>query len=747
MGTKQLRSLVISLGLLLPTAASAQWALNGNPVCTATGAQDGIDIAGNGLGGAVMVWQDGRVAFGDIYARQVEQFGAVEWTSNGIPLCTAANGQLDPSVVHDGFGYLLYTWEDYRNGNADIYGAITDRLGNIFTPGDGFVISTGAGSQQHPVLTSNEALGVGYVAWTDTRNGNNDIYAQAFNVGNYDFWTTGGLAFCTNASDQNGPAIAPDGGDGAIVVWQDFRNGNYDIYAQRAGLGNNLMWAADGVAVCTQASAQLSPMIVSDGVGGAIIVWLDHRHGTFQNALYAQRINSAGVPQWTATGVAVAVSTDLIILPQIVQDGNGGAIVVWQDERNIATTGSDIYAQHISSAGVTNWAVNGAVMCSAPFAQSSVSIAPDGFGGVIAAWQDFRSLGPTDVYTQRMDGFGTPMWTANGALVCAATGNQFNVQVAQSGFSAIMAWEDRRTFGTTDTDVYTQRIETGTSLYGYPLPYITSIVDVPNDEGGFVRITFRAGDGQVSGEFEVYNLHYHGGDVVYVAPLTGSSSYTFDVLNTGVGIPNTYYLTTYTDYGLTSNFVAGTSLDNLAPPAPTLAGARNGADVDLSWNVTAPDIDHYVIQRSDLGDFVVTGTSYTDVGVPLMELNYRMHAVDIHGNSSNNSNQVTISTPTGIGDTPMAPKVLTLLPNSPNPFSASTSLRVGVPKASTVRVEVFDVAGRRVAVREAGQLSAGWRDVVFDGRDDRGQALASGVYFYRVSAGGETHTRKMVISR
>jgi len=45
------------------------------------------------------------------------------------------------------------------------------------------------------------------------------------------------------------------------------------------------------------------------------------------------------------------------------------------------------------------------------------------------------------------------------------------------------------------------------------------------------------------------------------------------------------------------------------------------------------------------------------------------------------------------------------------------------------------------------QLPAGWRDVEFDGRNDNGDLLASGVYFYRVNAAGETHTRKMVIGR
>jgi hypothetical protein len=74
-------------------------------------------------------------------------------------------------------------------------------------------------------------------------------------------------------------------------------------------------------------------------------------------------------------------------------------------------------------------------------------------------------------------------------------------------------------------------------------------------------------------------------------------------------------------------------------------------------------------------------------------------------------------------------------------------LRVGLPKASDVAIEVFDVAGRRVRSELTATLAAGWRDIDFDGRDAVGQTLPSGVYFYRVRAAGETITRKMVIAR
>jgi flagellar hook assembly protein FlgD len=88
-----------------------------------------------------------------------------------------------------------------------------------------------------------------------------------------------------------------------------------------------------------------------------------------------------------------------------------------------------------------------------------------------------------------------------------------------------------------------------------------------------------------------------------------------------------------------------------------------------------------------------------------------------------------------------------VMQNRPNPFGVSSSFDLGLPTASSVHIEVFDVGGRRVASHALGAKPAGWQTVTLDARDDAGQPLASGVYFYRVHAAGQTLTRKMVIAR
>ncbi|HER42930.1 MAG TPA: T9SS type A sorting domain-containing protein, partial [Candidatus Eisenbacteria bacterium] len=83
----------------------------------------------------------------------------------------------------------------------------------------------------------------------------------------------------------------------------------------------------------------------------------------------------------------------------------------------------------------------------------------------------------------------------------------------------------------------------------------------------------------------------------------------------------------------------------------------------------------------------------------------------------------------------------------PNPFNPVTTVAFGVPRPGRVRIAVYDIAGRRGAVlvdrfMEAGEFTARW-----DGRDERGRAAASGVYFARMTMDDFSATRKMVLLR
>ncbi len=82
------------------------------------------------------------------------------------------------------------------------------------------------------------------------------------------------------------------------------------------------------------------------------------------------------------------------------------------------------------------------------------------------------------------------------------------------------------------------------------------------------------------------------------------------------------------------------------------------------------------------------------------------------------------------------PESFALLPCQPNPLRGGTTIRFGMPSASTVRIEVYDLAGRRVRTIQDGPLAAGFHQRTWDGSDDGGREVSTGVYYVRMTAGG-----------
>jgi hypothetical protein len=90
---------------------------------------------------------------------------------------------------------------------------------------------------------------------------------------------------------------------------------------------------------------------------------------------------------------------------------------------------------------------------------------------------------------------------------------------------------------------------------------------------------------------------------------------------------------------------------------------------------------------------------------------------------------------------------LTLYQNHPNPFNPQTVIRFYVPEAQDIFLDVYNIAGERVARLAEGKTEKGYHEVVWDGRSSSGTVCSSGVYFSRLKAGKSTISRKMVIMR
>jgi len=665
---KRLLSLFLHLSLL--SSALSQWSSDptlNNPICTATSQQYTTAITSDGSGGAIITWYDNRNGLAsDIFAQRISSAGINQWTADGVAISTAAETQTEPKIVSDGSGGAIITWYDFRNAtNNDIYAQKINASGSVQWTADGVAISTATDDQSSPQIVSDGAGGA-IIVWGDYRSGvDNDIYAQRINSAGVPQWTANGVVISAASDNQSAPCIVSDGTGGAIIAWADNRNGPWvDIYAQRINGSGAVQWTANGVPICTLMYFGFTtriPQIVSDGAGGAIIVWNDPRSGA--DDIYAQRINASGVVQWTTDGVAICTASGSQSQPTIAADGSGGAIIAWQDFRNGSHL--DIYAQRINASGAVQWTVNGIGVCTTTDNQSSPQIL-ESAASVILAWNDSRS-GNTDIYAQKLSTTGTAQWTADGVPVSTATGSQSSPLLTSDALlGAIVAWQDARN-GTTNFDVYASRVFS---------------------------------DGSLPVQIQSFTAQLLPGNLHVLLEWRTIS----EINNYG------FYVQRRRD-----NEVQWTELQGF---------------VQGHGTTTEPQYYSYV------------DNTITETGL----YHYRLRQVDLDGTSHlTGAISINVSSVTSADES--VPRVFQLQQNYPNPFNPATHIPFSVrgsgfegSGSEFTSLKVYDILGREVRTLVNENLQPGSYEVTFDA-----SGLPSGVYLYRLTAGGFTATKQMLL--
>lgn len=359
----------------IDAAGRVQWTPDGVKVCIEKGDQYDPRLISDNQGGVMIAWYDRRSGkHYDIYAQRIDAEGKALWTEEGNAVCSVPGDQDHHLIIPDGQGGAILAWQDRRSGiHYDIYAQKIDAFGRIQWSRSGVAVCTEKYDQRNPRLVSDDKGGAIFV-WQDKRKGSHyDIYSQRIDGKGEVQWTANGIPVCTAENSQYEPQLAADGKGGVIITWQDYRKGsdcNYDafekqtdfdvqvcrekqlhdwnIYAQSLDSGGRAMWAANGVGICAAQVDQFKPQVVGDGSGGVIIVWRAPDRENDHN-IYAQHLDSAGTVSWPSKGIAISNAVGSQFDPQLVPDGNGGAIASWYDKRN--ERHFDIYAQRIRSVG------------------------------------------------------------------------------------------------------------------------------------------------------------------------------------------------------------------------------------------------------------------------------------------------------------------------------------------------------------------------------------------------------------
>jgi alpha-tubulin suppressor-like RCC1 family protein len=410
-------------------------------------------FAADGAGGLLVAWQDGRNgAFCtpgfqgdcDVYAQRLGVDGKPRWKNGGVPVVTAAGNQSDIALVADGTGGAILVWEDPRPPQCcrlfaqriDAYGAPAWIL-------DGVAVSPPVSVVIGPMGSVPELVGDGsggaIVAWINEQV---DPVTESSQLTLQRIGADGGLVWGSPGVEVGAPShfafykMAPDGMGGAVLAY--FRPAGipgvpaFDIVGQRVLADGRVAWGAAGIVASAAAGVAINPQVASDDTGGVIIAWQQEPdtddadcfgvHGGCD--IFAQRISGDGATRWQGGGVAVSTAAHSQHSPFLVADGEGGAVIAWQDcrrypARDTCMSSMDVYAQRIGAGGGVYWAADGAPLAKALGNQgrhtgtpllSVLRGAADRAGGIVFAWPDGRLFfcdpsfpgSDCDVFAQRV---------------------------------------------------------------------------------------------------------------------------------------------------------------------------------------------------------------------------------------------------------------------------------------------------------------------------------------------------------
>jgi hypothetical protein len=398
-------------------------------------------------------------------------------------------------------------------------------------------------------------------------------------------------------------------------------------------------------------------------------------------------------------------------------------------------------------------------------------------------------VGSSDVFFVEFDANGVYRWST----IAGGSSSDFGLAVAAGAGNRLVAggyFQNTMNLGGTDL-VSAGGLDAYLATFGEngPLPVISKVTDVGNDQGREVKVRFlRSGKDDTVGvppvvNYEIYRrdaappglssgapslpargaagnrpdasgglLRDDGWTWVATVPAHGKASYAVDVptigdstLTLGQYFSTFFVRATKDDPAVfyDSPPDSGYSKDNLAPGVPQNFLLNAG---QLTWSEsTDPDFRFFTVYGSNTTSFANS-----------VLINYTIaHALDVHAAtypyyfvtatdfSGNEGRPALAHNPSGVGGTPRS--YILSVSNYPNPFNPRTTVKYTVPDHARVSVRIFDARGALVTTLFDGERSAGAYSLDWDGRDASGAVVGSGVYFARIEQNGALRTRKMVL--
>jgi|GEM_PF-2444951 hypothetical protein len=318
--------------------------------------QTAPSVTEDGNGTLHVVWVDDRDNEGtEIYYSRLDR-GAEHWTPNErvAPKGPGAR-RTDPDVAVDSLGAVHVVWQEYFDGDPEIYYSMRPATGGPWSLPERVNDDRGPGLQWSPVIAA-DTLGNVHVAWVDYREGTADIYSRRRDLGGE--WSPSSRVNDRAEGDQRAPAIAASPHGDVFLAWLDTRERRPGIQASRLPPASLVWWPNARLTEYEQAAVDGAPGLAVDDSGQVHAVWPAREGGS--SVIRAARLRPVGEGSafWEPDRLAYTARNGAVLAVSADGGPGGHVLVSWSESR---AAGSRIYAGLLPSSGLIEpWRLDGA---------------------------------------------------------------------------------------------------------------------------------------------------------------------------------------------------------------------------------------------------------------------------------------------------------------------------------------------------------------------------------------------------
>ncbi len=500
-------------------------------------------------------------------------------------------------------------------------------------------------------------------------------------------------------------------------------------------------------------------VVISDGEGGAAVIWRDAE--TDWN--YIQVIDSEGNLKWDADGVPIIATAGLSTQnPDMFLDDDGNYWVALEGNE-------DIYVQKLSPTGQRLFGDNGVAVCTAEGGKNYPQLCISGIGAIVV-WEDQRQIEQSDLYIQRIDASGNLMWPTDGLPLSVLPSNSShsqNIVHDANGGALVVYWNSLGEFP--PGSIYAQRVDSlGNLLWGNDGKFIT--------QGGLWKTRRWAYPDMNGGVFFLYwiettcRFQHLDSDGIVLWDTTGVIGGNNRILRcSGIGEDGIYI--GEGEENPQRLFINRLTLDGKAVCGDTGKEIWNANAGDSRGEGMVPSLteDGIIVWRDmydELGWYEQQGvlsqridtsgnTLWSEVVIVAGTEGNNPHAIATYDKGAIVAWQTgdiyaayldSLGNISGIEEN----QYLTLSPLhlelcSGNIVNGSVHLRFSLEQNAFVNAAVYDATGRLVRILERQNLSGGIYEINWNGVNNAGHQVPTGVYFVRVAASGKAATEKIIL--